>query len=901
MQRPSRASTPPRRSTGRIVLIAIGLVIVVPVAALLIFVATFNPNRYKPEIIAAVERATGRQASITGNLRMRLSMVPTISATGITLANPPGFADANMATLRRVQAQVALLPLLSHQIDIVKLDLIDPAITLEYGPTGTPNWLFAPDQPTSTASSEAAAPSHANRIALQSVSIEGGTITYKPAAAPMGPGTLAPLAAPSAPRVLTITHFTGSAAALGAPLHLDMQAQYDGAPFTLTGITGPVSRLTGGGTGAWPIDLTLGAQNATLALKGSIAHPRHAEGYVLAVHAVIPDLATLDTYAGGYQLPPLKSVDFKAQIAQADAPAGGHPAELPNVTNASLTAGASDLASWRKGLAITSLNATMASFDQPLNLALAGSYQNKPVGLEGTAGPLGPILAAALGKPPEKPAATTTPSPTTPAPTTPADDRFAVNLAAKVGNATFGVAGGIATPAKLAGVALKLTARIPNLAHLSNLAGEALPAWTNIGLSGLLTDPGGQGLNRAIGLDSLAVTADQGQFGGAFSLIRGKIPDLQAVINAPRIDLTALLQAMPKPHSVTTTTTTTTTIPPAASRANDVIPATPLPFNLLRQGDGNVELTIGQLMYDGATYDAITAHGLLHQGVLTIRPITAELPGGAVTGTLNVDATANPPKIHLTSSAPAFRLAPLLTVMGLPNAAGATMALYADLGGEGNSLRGIAATLDGSLGVSTVNGEIDGALLARLFGSSLSAVGLPASLVGAQGPVMVRCFAGRLDATNGLASVRALTLDSSRMYLTGTGTLDLGAERLNLILRPQVRVDNGQAPIPVALRGTFANPHAGIAPAGDYDATVASLARQLGRNHQTVLGRLAQNLGITPPPASPQSCTGALALARMGHPGPMPSGPGYDTAAPAPSTGAAPASGPQNLLQSLFR
>jgi AsmA protein len=433
-----------------------------------------------------------------------------------------------------------------------------------------------------------------------------------------------------------------------------------------------------------------------------------------------------------------------------------------------------------------------------------------------------------------------------------------------------------------------------------------LPAWTNIGLSGLLTDPGGQGLTHAIGLDSLAVTADQGQFGGAFSLIRGKVPDLQAVINAPRIDLTALLQAMPKPDAATTGTTpgtmpgTTNVIPTQPDRSGDLIPATPLPFNLLRQGDGNVELTIGQLMYDGATYDAITAHGLLHNGVLVVRPITAELPGGAVTGTLNVDTTSNPPKIHITSSAPAFRLAPLLSVMGLPNAAGATMALYADLGGEGNSLRGIAATLNGSLGVSTVNGEIDGALLARLFGSSLSAVGLPASLVGAQGPVMVRCFAGRIDATNGLASVRALTLDSSRMYLTGTGTFDLGAERLNLILRPQVRVDNGQAPIPVALRGTFADPHAGIAPAGDYDATMASLAQQLGRNHQTVLGRLAQKLGITPPPASPQSCTGALTLARMGHPGPMPSGPGYDAAAPAQAQGTAPTSGPQNLLQSLF-
>ncbi|MDD2877004.1 MAG: AsmA family protein [Acidiphilium sp.] len=892
----------------RVALIAIAIVIAVPMVAVTIFVATFNPNRYKPGIIAAAERATGRQVTISGPLQMSLSLVPTISASGITLANPPGYVDAEMATLKRIDAQVALLPLISHRIDIIKLVLIDPAITLEYGPTGTPNWLFdrTVANPATPAPPGAGSPAQPDRsIALQSVSIENGTITYKPPAAlvPLQPNT-APTTTPMAPTVLTIAHFTGSAASLAAPLHLTMQAQYDAAPFTLTGTTGPVSRLTGGGGGPWPVDLTLGAQNATLHLKGSIAHPRQIRGYAFDVHATIPNLAAFDPYAGGANLPPLQSVAFAAQITQSDS-ARDNRDWLPAISNASLTAGQSDLATWRQGLSITSLNATMTSLDQTLNIAMAGQYQDKPVGLEGTAGPLGPIIEAAIGQPaPQQQGGS-------PAATTNAVPRFAVNLAAKVGNAQFGIAGGIASPAMLAGVSLKLTARIPNLAHLSDLAGQPLPAWTNIGVSGLLTDPGEKGLSQAIGLDSLAVTADQFQFGGAFSLLRGKTPDLQAVINAPRVDLTALLRAVPKPEATpeanpdtnpdtpANTTPNIPPVPPIESATVNVIPTTPLPFGLLRQGDGNVELTIGQLIYDGATYDAITAHGLLHNGVLTVRPISAELPGGSVSGTLNVDAAANPPQVHVTEAAPAFRLAPLLTLLGLPNAAGATVQLYADLSGAGNSPRGIAATLNGTLGLSTVNGEIDGTLLNRLFGSSLSAVGLPASLVGAQGPVMVRCFAGRLDATNGLASVRALTLDSSRMYLTGTGSLDLGAERLNLILRPEVQVGTNDAPIPIAVSGTFADPREGIAPPGDYGATAASLAHQLGGNGGTVLGRLAQSLGIAPKPADPQTCTGALALARMGHSGPMPTA--AAVAPPGAESGAAPTSGPQNLLQSLFK
>ncbi|WP_262312336.1 AsmA family protein [Acidiphilium sp. AL] len=879
----------------RMAIIVVAIVILVPVAAVAIFAASFNPDRYKPQIVAAVERATHRQLTIAGPLHMRLSLVPTISASGIVLANPPGFADADMATLKRVEARVALLPLLSHRIDIVKLVLVDPAITLEYGAAGQPNWLLSQPRHAKAIITQSLSvqKSTGQKIALQSVSIENGTITYKPPVrlVPLKPG--ATQAVPHGqPVTLTIAHFTGRADALDAPLHVSMQARYNSAPFTLDGTVGPVARLTGTGNAPWPVDVTLGAAGSDLHIKGSVAHPRLLRGYVLDLHATIPDLAALDPYLGGMNagksgLPPLKSVDVKAQLTQT---ASGL---LPAISNASLTAGRSDLESWRKGLSIASLNATMASLDQPLNVAMAGQYQGKVLGLEGTAGPLGPILEAAFhGTKPAQPG-----NPAT-------MQRFGINLAAKVGNAQFGVAGGIASPAKLAGVALKLTAKIPDLAHLSDLAGMKLPAWTNIGLSGLLTDPGGQGLDHAIGLDSLAVSSDQAQFGGAFSLIFAKAPDLQAVINAPRVDLTALMRAMPKPSASASDGGNPPAPAPAAGKhagTGPLIPSTPLPFGLLRRGNGNVELTIGELMYDGATYDAITAHGLLQNGVLTVRPISAELPGGSVSGTLNVDATANPPRVHVTEAAPAFRLAPLLTLLGLPNAAGATVQLYADLAGQGNTPRGIAATLNGNLGMATVNGEVDGALLNRLFGNALGAAGLPAGMVGAQGPVSVRCFAARLDAKNGLASLRAFTLDSSRMYLTGTGTLDLGAERLNLVLRPQVRMGNGSAPVPVAINGTFRNPHAGVASPGAYGATAASLAQQLGgANGNTVLGRFARQLGIgIGAPPNPQSCRGALALARMGHPGPMP----VTAAAPgvAPAQGTTPQGGPQNLLQSLFR
>lgn len=882
-----------RRTFRRIALIVVAIVILVPVAAVGIFVATFDPNSYKPQIVAAVEKLTHRQLTIEGRLRMNLSLVPTISASGITLANPPGYADANFVTLKRIEAQVALLPLIEHRLNILKLVLVDPVINLEYGPTGEPNWLL--DRRAGTGGGANGTGAHAQGgkpgIALQSVAIRNGTITYRPATAiaPLSGGQQ--IETTARPTVLHIARFTGRADSLDAPLHLNVEAQYNGSPFTIAGTTGPVSRLTGASDqgAAWPIDLTVSGEGAKLHATGTIAHPRRASGYLLKLHATIPDLAALAPYLppadAGMKIPPLKSVDMRAEIAE---PISG---SVPSINNVSITAGKSDLGDWRKGLSLTSLNVTLPALDQQLNIALAGQYQGRALGLEGKAGPIAPIADAALGLAPGKPAQSNP------------GERFTVNLAAKVGQSLVNVAGGIATPSKLAGVALKLNATIPDLAKLSDLAGMPLPAWTNIGASALLTDPGGKGLAHAIGLNSFTLSSDQAQLGGAFSLDLGKTPDLQAVVHAPRIDLTALLKAMPKPISAGATSTpanssTAQPSPPAASNAGQgagrLIPDTPLPFNMLRTADGNVELTIDKLDYAGATYRAITAHGLLRKGVLAVRPISAELPGGSVSGTLHLDANANPPTMRITEQAPAFRLAPLLKLLGLPGSASATVQLYADLSGKGRTPHDIASNLNGAIGFSTVNGEIDGKLLDRL----ITDAGLPAGLAGSQGPVQLRCFATRIDAKAGIATLRALTLDSSRLFLTGTGSANLATEGLDILVRPEAQVGSGSTPIPFAITGTFANPSTGIAPAGAYAQTLATLGQHVAGG-QGLLGRFAQRLGIEPKAASGQSCQGALALARMGHPGPAPA------AASAPSTGSTNASsgaarGPQNLLQSLF-
>jgi uncharacterized protein involved in outer membrane biogenesis len=80
---------------------------------------------YKPQIIVAVQNTTGRTLTLNGPVRLRRSLWPTIEVSDVTLANLPGGSRPDIARAERIEAQLSLPALLWHQIDVVKLTLVD--------------------------------------------------------------------------------------------------------------------------------------------------------------------------------------------------------------------------------------------------------------------------------------------------------------------------------------------------------------------------------------------------------------------------------------------------------------------------------------------------------------------------------------------------------------------------------------------------------------------------------------------------------------------------------------------------------------------------------------------------------------------------------------------------------
>jgi AsmA protein len=127
----------------RKVLIGLGVVIVVLVAAAFIVPMFIPTDTYKAEIKERVLAQTGRELNIKGDLKF--SVLPTLGlkVNDVTFANAPGASTKNMATFKQLVVKLKAIPLISGNVEIDQFELVEPVINLEVDKAGKPNWVFA--------------------------------------------------------------------------------------------------------------------------------------------------------------------------------------------------------------------------------------------------------------------------------------------------------------------------------------------------------------------------------------------------------------------------------------------------------------------------------------------------------------------------------------------------------------------------------------------------------------------------------------------------------------------------------------------------------------------------------------------------------------------------------------
>ena len=163
--------------------IAGGLVLLLLIGVA-IAVWTVDVNQFVAPVQKKVKEATGRDLTIGGGVRLSLGLEPKLVLNDVHFGNASWAKDKDLASVKQVEADVALLPLLQRRFEVVRLNLVDPVITLETGAGGKVNWEFgtgAPAGPPIAAAGAGAASTLAN-FGIANVVIENGTLTVRDAA-----------------------------------------------------------------------------------------------------------------------------------------------------------------------------------------------------------------------------------------------------------------------------------------------------------------------------------------------------------------------------------------------------------------------------------------------------------------------------------------------------------------------------------------------------------------------------------------------------------------------------------------------------------------------------------------------------------------------------------------------
>ncbi|HEU4854726.1 MAG TPA: AsmA family protein [Nitrosospira sp.] len=125
-----------RRRTKRILSISS----IVFVLLVTIFIVWFDWNMIKPYVERQVTEKTGREFVIRGDLDVRLSLNPLISAEGISLANAEWGTEQPMLDVEKVAFRISLWDLLLGDIVLPEVSVARSKIILEKSADGKRNW-----------------------------------------------------------------------------------------------------------------------------------------------------------------------------------------------------------------------------------------------------------------------------------------------------------------------------------------------------------------------------------------------------------------------------------------------------------------------------------------------------------------------------------------------------------------------------------------------------------------------------------------------------------------------------------------------------------------------------------------------------------------------------------------
>ena len=364
--------------------------------------------------------------------------------------------------------------------------------------------------------------------------------------------------------------------------------------------------------------------------------------------------------------------------------------------------------------------------------------------------------------------------------------------------------GTITSLLKFAAVDMRLALRGESLAHLFPLLGIAFPETRAYAIDGHMVHSAQtwryEKFSGRIGDSDMAgsVQVDTG----------GKRPALKAELVSKLLDIEDLGPLIgARPGSLDTAKKAAPAAPTEAPtlRQARVLPDMPFKTDRWDTVDAQVNLRAKTIRRaKELPLEDLVTQLTLRDSVLTLDPINFGMAGGDLNAVITLDGRKDPIQARARVRAKKVLIAKLFPTVQLNKTSIGQVNGEFDLTGTGNSVGRMLASSNGKVGLVVTGGEIS-KLMMEQVGLHLWEI-LELKVTGDK-LVKLRCAVADFDVKQGTLLTNALIFDTEVTTIVGTGSIDLGQEKLDLTLNQKTKNTSPLAlRSPIYIRGNFAKP-----------------------------------------------------------------------------------------------
>jgi len=277
------------------ILITAAILMVVLITAAYVILLNLDFNRYKPQIAQLVFDATGRKLTIAGSIDVAVGLRPTLVAETVGLENAGWGSRPDLIRVKRLEAQLAFLPLIWGKLDFAHLVLIEPEVIVEFDSRGTSNFAFDTSSEEKTPEKTPVPP-----LIFSDILIENGNFIFQDRQSDINFS-------------VRIDSLEGQIEGFDKPLRLDFKGAFDEIPLSLEGTVGPIWAWVEPGY-PLPANLTVTTGGATATIMGEIRDPINIKDLAFDIAARGTSVAEIARLAGLSGVPKLGAFNLKANL-----------------------------------------------------------------------------------------------------------------------------------------------------------------------------------------------------------------------------------------------------------------------------------------------------------------------------------------------------------------------------------------------------------------------------------------------------------------------------------------------------------------------------------------------------------------------------------------------------------